>query len=62
MFETPALSPEILEQYMTRAHRRFYFRPSYILKRFISIRSLGELKFYFSMGYKMLFDVIAYKR
>ncbi len=47
---------------MTRAHRRFYFRPSYILKRFISIRSLGELKFYFSMGYKMLFDVIAYKR
>ena len=33
---------EILEM-RKRAYREFFFRPSYILKRFLKIRSLGEL-------------------
>tara|TARA_B100000676_G_C18085613_1_gene854768 strand:- start:1426 stop:2958 length:1533 start_codon:yes stop_codon:yes gene_type:complete len=61
VFETEDLSSELLETYVVKAHRKFYFRPSYIFKRLLSVRSFGELKFYVSMGYSMIFDALAYK-
>jgi anaerobic magnesium-protoporphyrin IX monomethyl ester cyclase len=62
VFETEQLSSELLEAYVVKAHRKFYFRPSYIVKRLFSVRSLGEVKFYITMGLSMIFDVLAYKR
>lgn len=61
VFETEDLCSELLETHVVKAHRKFYFRPSYILKRLLSVRSFGEIKFYASMGYNMIFDAMAYK-
>jgi anaerobic magnesium-protoporphyrin IX monomethyl ester cyclase len=62
VFETEDLSSKLLETYVVKAHRKFYFRPSYILRRLLSVRTFGEIKFYVSMGFNMIFDVMAYKR
>ncbi|MFO8058997.1 MAG: radical SAM protein [bacterium] len=37
-------TPERLEHIMKKAHQRFYFRPSYVLKRLKRISSLRELR------------------
>jgi radical SAM superfamily enzyme YgiQ (UPF0313 family) len=62
VFETEDLSSKLLETYVVKAHRKFYFRPSYIFKRLLSVRSFGEIKLYVTMGFNMIFDVMAYKR
>jgi len=38
------LDPEELKEYVKKAYRSFYFRPSYILKWLMKIRSIDELK------------------
>ena len=39
-----APSPEEVESAYTIAHKEFYFRPKYLLKKILSIRSFGQLK------------------
>ena len=62
VFETETVNATLLNNYLKKAHKEFYFRPSYLLKRLLSIRSFEEIKLYASFFYKMLFDVMAYKR
>ena len=62
VFETEAVSKELLRTFLEKAHRAFYFRPSYIWKRLRGIRSYSEFRFYASVALKMFFDVVSYKR
>lgn len=39
----PTVAPETVEQYYRKAHRDFYGRPKFILKRLLKIRSIGDL-------------------
>jgi len=50
---TNALSAADLAYWANRAYKEYYFRPSYILDKLLSIRSLKDLKMYYN-GYKML--------
>ncbi|HDT11319.1 MAG TPA: hypothetical protein ENN58_01125 [bacterium] len=40
---TENFSHEELEKWQKKAHLRFYYRPSYIIKQFLKIRSIKEL-------------------
>lgn len=62
VFETEAVTKEMLKSFLEKAHKKFYFRPSYMWKRLAAVRSLYELKYYVSIAVKMLFDVVSYKR
>jgi len=62
VFETKEISPEMLKSFLIKAHRKFYFRPSYIWRRLQGVRSYREIKAYASIAFKMLFDTISYKR
>lgn len=44
VFKTKYLSSSALERELKRAYLRFYFSPSYLFKKIISIRSFSELK------------------
>ena len=50
---TKSLKPKDLEYWTKRAYREYYFRPSFILKKLLRVRSLGDLIVYYN-GYKML--------
>ncbi len=50
---TNALAATDLAYWANRAYKEFYFRPSYIFNKLLSIRSLKDLKMYYD-GYKML--------
>jgi radical SAM superfamily enzyme YgiQ (UPF0313 family) len=50
---TQSLSAEDLEYWAKRAYREYYFRPSYILKKLVSVRNLKDLIVYYN-GFKML--------
>lgn len=50
---TKSLKPTDLEYWAKRAYREYYFRPSFILKKLLRVRSLGDLIMYYN-GYKML--------
>jgi len=50
---TKSLSAKDLEYWAKKAYREFYFRPSYIIKKLLRIRSLEDLMMYYN-GYKML--------
>jgi anaerobic magnesium-protoporphyrin IX monomethyl ester cyclase len=43
-----------LYELLKNANRGFYLRPSYIVKSLFSVRSLNDLKFYISVGLRML--------
>lgn len=62
VFETETLSKEMLKAFLIKAHRTFYFRPSYIWKRLKCIRSFYEIKTYGYIAFKMALDVVSYKR
>lgn len=47
---------------LKKAHRRFYFRPSFIVKKMASVRSLDQILLHVKVGFSMLFDVLSYKR
>lgn len=48
------LSQVEIENLLKKAYYRFYFRPSYIMKRIISIKSFEELFRYIKVGIRML--------
>jgi len=50
---TKSLSAEDLEYWAKKAYREFYFRPSYIIKKILKIKSFGNLLMYYH-GYRML--------
>ena len=50
---TKSMSAEDLEYWAKRAYKEFYFRPPYIIKKLLSIRSIKDIKMYYD-GYKML--------
>lgn len=50
---TKAMSAEDLQYWAKKAYREFYFRPSYILKKMLRIRSIKDLMMYYN-GYRML--------
>ncbi len=62
VFETEAISKEMFKSFLIKAHRKFYFRASYIWKRLKSVRSYEEIKTYALIAFKMLFDTLSYKR
>lgn len=43
VYNHPRLSWEVLEKYYDKFHKRFYFRPSYVLKRFFRSIKKGEI-------------------
>jgi len=61
VFETEAISPKMLKSFLVTAHKKFYFRPSYIWKLLQSVRSYREIKNYISIALKMLFNTTSYK-
>ena len=50
---TDSLAASDLEYWTKKAFREFYLRPSYIMKRLLSVRSIGDLMTYYN-GYKMM--------
>jgi len=50
---TSSLSAKDLAYWAKRAYREYYFRPSYILKKLLSVRSFKDFAMYYN-GYKML--------
>lgn len=60
VFETESLSKEDLRNWNVRAYKEFYFRLSYIWKRFIGMRSIGDLKTNIK-GFLMFLDMVRSK-
>jgi len=58
VFETEALPKEDLQAWNAKAYKEFYFRVSYIWKRFIGIRSIGDLKTNIK-GFLMFLDMVS---
>ena len=52
---TNLFSRDELNAFLTRGYRRFYLRPSYILRRIAGLRSLSELQKKTAAGLKVLF-------
>lgn len=52
------LTKEELHQLKNKAYRSFYFRPSYLIKRLLSIRSWTELKFHVVEGVFVLRSIL----
>lgn len=48
------LSPDYLRQIRIYAYKKFYLRPSYIIRKLLKTRSLSELKDYVSIGMSLL--------
>ncbi|MFH1671319.1 MAG: radical SAM protein [Candidatus Portnoybacteria bacterium] len=44
VMDLPTIDSRKVLRYYKKAHRQFYFRPGYILKRLIKIRSFGDIK------------------
>jgi len=61
VFEVPEYSPQYLENMVINAHRRFYFRPKYVISRLRSIRSMSELGAHFEVGVNLLQRKLRYK-
>ena len=43
-----------LQRIIKESHKRFYFRPSYILKRLFALRSVNQLEFLFKTGWDLI--------
>jgi len=54
-FSTPELPEELVDEYVKRADRRFYFRFKFILKKLLGIKSLGHLISQAKIGYALIF-------
>jgi radical SAM superfamily enzyme YgiQ (UPF0313 family) len=48
------LTAQKLHSYIKQAYRKFYFRPSYIIKRFFALKSFEEFKIKVKAGLSML--------
>jgi anaerobic magnesium-protoporphyrin IX monomethyl ester cyclase len=47
LMELPTISSEKIAEYYKKVFRMFYYRPSYLLKRLLKIRSLNDIKIAF---------------
>lgn len=56
VMDLPTLSSEELEKYYHLAYKKFYYRPSYILKRFFSIKSWQDFKILLQ-GFLTIFNI-----
>lgn len=56
-----ALPLNLLLEYSREAHRRFYLRPSYLLKKLFQMRSWDEFRGYAGMGYDFIKSIITHK-
>lgn len=52
VYNHPTLSWEILEEYYNKFHKKFYFRPNYIVKRFFRSIKKGEIIDDLKMAFK----------
>lgn len=50
------LNQKEIENYIKEAYYKFYFRPIYIFKTFLKVKSFRELWRYFRVGLKMIFS------
>jgi hypothetical protein len=50
------LSETEVDELTRRFYREFYFRPSYVLRRILKIKSIEELGRYIGVGMKWLFS------
>lgn len=57
VMDTCSISRDKLQEIKIRAYRDFYFRPSYILKRIIAIRSLYETSMLLKEGFYLFIKV-----
>ena len=57
VFEWNDLSKERIDDYQKRMYREYYFRPKYILKRMLNLRSIYDLHFLVD-GLKILKNVL----
>ncbi len=44
VMELPTVSADVVEKYYAIALRAFYFRPSYMIKRFFGMRTVYDIK------------------
>jgi radical SAM superfamily enzyme YgiQ (UPF0313 family) len=61
VFETERFSAKYLDELYIKAHRRFYWRPKFIIRKLFSIRSLNELLTNASIAKDILVGKISYK-
>ena len=61
VFETEYVKKDDLKRFLEDAHRRFYFRPSYIFSKALKVRSFQQFFDHAKFAYKMFFNVTAYK-
>ena len=61
VFETEHVKKEDLKRFLEDAHRRFYFRPSYILRKALKVTSFRQFFDHAKIAYQMFFNVTAYK-
>jgi radical SAM superfamily enzyme YgiQ (UPF0313 family) len=62
IFETPDLTPALIEKYLKIAHSKFYGRPSYIFQKLMTVRSFHEFFFMAKVAINILVDFRSYKR
>ena len=55
------IKKEDLKRFLEDAHRRFYFRQSYIFSKALKVRSFREFFDHAKFAYQMFFNVTAYK-
>jgi radical SAM superfamily enzyme YgiQ (UPF0313 family) len=55
-YETELLNKDVLTYYLKKAHRQFYFRPRYILRRAMNIKTLAQLRKNVLAGLAIIFS------
>jgi len=58
LVKTEHLSSDELSKFIRKAFKKFYFRPSYWIKRLIHIKNFAMLKRYFRIGSELLISLI----
>ncbi len=56
-----SVSEQLVQDYYKKAYRKFYFRWSYILARFLSIRTLDDINMYFTAAKGFILNVLKSK-
>ena len=54
----PSVSAQLVQDYYKEAYREFYFRWSYILTRLFSIKTVDDLRMYFTAAKGFIFNVL----
>jgi hypothetical protein len=62
LIETDHLTREEVEEARMRAYRRYYFRPSFVAKSLLRVRSLQDMKRLFRGGRSVLDRISFFKR